>query len=319
MSLVNPCNLELDPINTGVESDTAMRATSQIWIVPSAARFTLADIAASPYNGSFTAYAEAQMHLSPSLRWYPLFGYSAPISKIDDNDENDIEETMDDGSIVFVRYGKANRTFYTTKGGERLAAKLMQLRGNAFIEADIDSKIKVHEPSKDTFGGFPLNMLKGLSPELAGLKTAFKNKLRLSFDKVAYIVHGRIFQATQTENILDVKGLMDVKVSAGTQSATTSAMYVTVKTECAETDFAVEYPGTGAGTIGQVANFVVTKVSDGSSNTPSGVTVQNGEVKLAGTFSSGQSYKIALAAPATLKTNGLPGYEGITYATVAIP
>src|SRR6185312_15792260 len=100
--------------------------------------------------------------------------------------------TLDDGSTVFVRYGKANRTFSTTKGGACLAQKLMQFpQGYSFIEVDIDGKVNQYEPTSGTYGGFPTIMLKGLAPDLANLKTVFKNKMMITYDKVAYFVSGK--------------------------------------------------------------------------------------------------------------------------------
>ncbi len=320
MAYTNPCNTSLNPSNTGVSCDSAMKASAQFYFMPRKTTWTQADIDASPYNGSVTAFLEAKTHLAPALRWFPIFGTAAAIQKIDDSNESDVTETMDDGSTIFVRYGKANRTFTTTKGGLCLAKALMKFpEGYSFIEVDIDGKIAWYEPTEGVYAGFPTNMLKGLTPELANLKTAYKNKLMISFDPVAYIVHGKILSPDSTENVLGINGLLDAEVTAGTGTHSTTNIFVGVKTECAETDLVELYTGTGAGTIGQISNFIVKKKSDGSVVTPSAVAIISGEVRLTGTYTSGADYTVALAAPAMLKANGISGYEGIIAATVSIP
>lgn len=316
----NPCNLSLNPKNTGVDCDSAMLATALLIMVPRGARWTQADVDASPYNGNFTAFVNAKAHLAPSSRWYPIFGTSAPISKIEDSNEADVIETMDDGSSIFIRYGKANRTFSTTKGGACLAAKLMQFpQGYSFIEADIDGKVAVYEPTTGNFAGFPTVMLKGLSPEQANLKTSYKNRMMISFDKVAYFVHGKVTSPDSTEDILGVNGLLDAEVDPGTANVQSiTHIFLKVKSECAETDLVETYTGTGAGKIGQITNFVIHN-ANGTVNTPSAVAITNGEVDLTGTFATGTNITAALNTPAILKANGIPGYEGLISATVAIP
>lgn len=316
----NPCDLTLNPKNTGVECDSAMLATAMLIFLPQSASWADADVNAAPYNGNFTAFLEDKIHAAPSARWFPIFGNSAPINVITENNENDVTETLDDGSTVFIRYGKANRTFATTKGGACLAQKLMQFpQGYSFIEVDLDGKVAVYQPTTGTYKGFPTIMLKGLAPELANLKTSFKNKLMITYDKVAYFVSGKITSPDATENILAVNGLLDAQVTVGTSTQTATNIFVGVSTECANTDLVALYNGTGAGKIGQIANFVVTKKADGSSVTISAAAISAGQVQLTGSFTSGQSYVVALAAPSVLKANGIEGYEGVISATVAIP
>lgn len=208
---INPCNLSLNPKNTGVDCDSALLATALLIFLPQSARWTDADVLAAPYNGNFTAFVEAKIHAVPSQRWFPIFGNSAPINVITEANEADVTETLDDGSVIFIRYGKANRTFATTKGGYCLAQKLMQFpQGYSFIEFDQDGKGARYQPNPGVYAGFPTIMLKGLSPDMAGMKTSFKNKLMITFDKVAYFVSGKLLAPDSTENILAVNGLLDV-------------------------------------------------------------------------------------------------------------
>lgn len=320
MSYTNPCNLSLNPKNTGVDCDSALRATAMLVFMPKATRWTQADVDASPYNGSFTAFMLAKFHAAPAQRWYPFFGNAAPINNITESDEADVTETLDDGSVVFIRYGKANRTFSTVNGGYCLAKTLMQFpQGYSFIEFDIDGKKAEYEPTPGVYAGFPVIMMKGLSPDLANLKTSFKNKLMLTFDKVAYFVSGKLTAPSADEDVLGLNGLLDAEVSEGTVgSASTTHVFVKVTSECSETDLVAAFTGTGAGTIGQIANFVV-KNASGGVITPSAVAVAGSEVDLTGTYPTGTTITVELAAPSVLKANGIEGYEGTVIASIAIP
>lgn len=319
MSLVNPCNLSLAAVNTGVDCDSAMLAPAKLFMVPANDRFTLADIVSA---GSFTAYALTRCHDIPSKRWFPLFGSYAPINDVKNTNEADVQETMPDGSMALVRRGNISRVFVTTKGGLCFAQVLMSMRKNySFIEADQDSPTKVllRDFGTTGLGGVPSILSYGQSPDLADTTKVFKNNFFIGCKPYDYIQNSKIMSSTAGEDILNVNGLLDVDVTVGAQTQTTGFLFVKVISECSETDFATQYPGTGAGTIGQVTNFVVTKVSDGTTPATTAVTVVGGEIRIAGTFASAASYKVALAIPSVLKTNGLPGYEGVTTATVPVP
>ena len=100
------------------------------------------------YLGSVTAFLLAKFHAAPASRWFPFFGNAAPINGISESDESDVTETLDDGSVVFIRYGKANRTFSTINGGYCLAKTLMQFpQGYSFLEVYFDGKIALYEPT----------------------------------------------------------------------------------------------------------------------------------------------------------------------------
>lgn len=312
MSLINPCNLSLAASNTGVECQASMAATAMLILVPSNATFTEADIVSA---GSFTDLISTKAHLPAASRWYPVFGFAAPINSITESNESDVIETLDDGSQIFVRYGKYNRTFLTTSGGLCLAEHLMRFpKGYAFIEVDIEGKVLAYEKSEGVYAGIPVSLMKGMAPELANLKTSFKNKLMLSFDPVAYVQQGKIFASDSTENILGAAGLLDTVLTASTTTQTTTNIYFGVKTKCAETDLVELYPSE----IDTISNYVV-KNASGGTITPSACVVLNGEIKLTGTYASGTNITVQLAAPATLKTNGIEGYEGVNVLTIAIP
>jgi len=317
MSLQNPCNLNLNPVNTGVDCAAAMAATSMIILVPRTARFTLADIVSA---GSFTAYLETKVHAAAADRWFPVGGALCPVRAITDSNEADVIETLDDGSMAFVRYGMYNRTYAFTDGGLCLGQALMAFpRGYSFIEVDIKGQVLCWEPSADVFGGIPTNLAYGPAPEIANLKTTYKNKLFLSFSPLNYIQNSKLFSSSSTEDILNVNGLLDAEVGVGSTTQTTTNIYVTVTSECSDTDLVALFAGTGAGHIAQVSNFVVV-AANGAVITPSAAAMEGtSQVKLTGTYTTGTNITVSLAASSVLKTNGIEGYEGVKSATVPIP
>lgn len=318
MSLINPCNLNVAPSNTGSECSDSMKASAMIIMVPKSAKWTDADITNA---GSFTAFVETKIHAAFGSRWYPIFGTNTPISSITESNESDVIETQEDGSKSFIRYGYYNRTFVTTEGGLCLAAHLMAFRGfnYAFIEVDITGQVIMMQNADGSYSGFPTTLAYAPASMLANLKTAYKNQFMLSFSPLTYVQKGKVFGTDDTENILSVVGLLDTAVTVGTGTQSTTHIFVGVETICAETDLVALYTGTGAGKIGQIANFIVKKVSDGTVVTPSAIAITSGEVNLTGTFITGTDYTVELAAPSVLKANGIEGYEGTIKATISIP
>jgi hypothetical protein len=314
--LINPCDLNVAQSNTGIDCSAAMKASAMIIVMPHGTKWTDADITAA---GSFTAFLNTKISAAPALRWYPIFGNNAPIASITESNESDVLETLDDGSQSFIRYGMYNRTFLTTKGGLSLASHLMGLRGSSydFIEVDIIGQVASMQNADASYSGFPVNLMYAPASELANLKTTFKNKFMISFSPKVYIQQGKIFASDATEDILSVTGLKDTQVTAGTTTQTATNIFVGVSTVGAKTDLVALYPGVSG--IAQISNFIVKKKSDGTVVTISAAAIVGGEVQLTGTFTTGTDYTVALAAPAVMSTNGVPGYDGVITATITIP
>ncbi len=310
MALVNPCSIAATPSNTGSECSDAMKASAMIIMLPKTTTWSNSDLA------DFTTYLKTKIHAVAASRFFPIFGNSAPIRNIKDNNEADVMETMEDGSVQFIRYGMFNRTFVTTEGGLCLAKALMAMKNNyAFIEVDITGQVAMMKNADGTYSGFPVNLAYAPVPELANLKTSYKNQFMLSFSPNNYIKKGVVFASDTTEDILGLRGLFDTEVIAGSGTHSTTNVYVDVQTICGDTDLVALY---GA-TLAVPGNFTITKVSDGTTQVASAAAVINGEVRLTGTYTSGASYYIALAAPSVLKAAGIEGYGGTVRATIAIP
>lgn len=314
MALVNPCSIAANPSNTGSECSDALKAAAMMIMVPKNARWDDDDLV------DFTAFLQGKIHDTPANRFFPIFGNSAPIRQITESNESDVIETLEDGSVQFIRYGMYNRTFLTTEGGYCLAQALMAMSRNyAFIEVDITGQVAMQHIStatdgKKTYGGFPVNLAYAPAPILANLKTSYKNQFMLSFSPNTYIKKGIVFGSDTDEDVLSLRGLFDTEVTPGSGTHSTTVIFVDVATICGDTDLVALY---GA-TLAVVGNFVVTN-ANGSVNTPSAAAVIGGEVRLTGTFLTGTNINVALAAPSVLKAAGIEGYEGTKSASVPIP
>jgi hypothetical protein len=314
--LINPCDLNIAPSNTGVDCSAAMKASAMIIMMPHGTKWTDSDITTA---GSFTKFVQGKVAADPGQRWYPIFGNNAPINSMTESNESDVMETLDDGSQSFIRYGMYNRTFITTKGGLSLASHLMSLRGSSydFIEVDITGQVATMANTDGSYSGFPVNLAYAPAPEIANLKTTYKNKFMLSFSPKVYIQSGKIFASDATEDILSINGLKDTQVTTGLTTQTATNIFVGVSTVGSKTDLVALYPG--ASGIAQVTNFVVKKKTDGTVQTITAAAIAGGEVQLTGTFTSGTAYTVALASAATLTANGISGYDGVIAAIVTIP
>lgn len=311
MSLLKPCKTGTTQKNTGTECDDKMLASANIIMMPLNTEWAASD------EVDFTTYMRGKIHAAPSLRWYPIFNALAPINNITSSDEADVTETLEDGSMEFIRNGMYNRTYMTTKGGLCLAQALAAMGHTmGFIEVDREGKLNRMIKPSGKRAPFPVNLAFRPIPELATLKTSYKNKFYLSFSCENYIDRGGIVKGDSTEDILaTARGLLDTDVILGTTAATTTLIYVNVQTECAETDLVALY----AATLAVAGNFIITKVSDGTTQVASAAAVIGGQVRLTGTFVSAASYYVALATPTVLLAAGITGYEGIKKATAIIP
>lgn len=311
MALINPCSVDATPSNTGAECSSAMKATAMIVMVPKSAKWLASDLT------DFTGFVNTKIHAAAASRFFPVFGNAAPVRQIKDNPEADVTETMDDGSMKFIRYGMYNRTFVTTEGGLGLAKALMAMRDNyAFIEVDITGQVAMMENADGTYSGFPVNLAYAPVPELANLKTSYKNAFMLSFSPANYIKKGKIFASDTTEDILSLRGLYDTQVTKGSTTQTATNIFVDISTIIGGTDLVALY---GTELAALFASFVITKVSDSTTQVATAGLVASGELRLTGTYTSGSTYTVALPTAAQLKTGGIEGYEGTVKATVPIP
>lgn len=301
MGLVEPCTVSTSPLNTGHDCQVRMSAPRLIIMVPQSAKWT------STNEASFFTYLKARIADVPSKRWFPLFGNSAPIRTINDNNETDIIVDYDDGSKSFIRNGTMSRTFLTNKGGLEFAKALMSFNAfsgqYAFIEIDSFNHVLRHVNADGTFSGVPCNMAAAPSPTLAGLKTEFMAAFAMNWTAENYISEGGIM--TSEEDLLDLSGLVLAEITLAA-AATTTKLKFGVRTVDAQVDLVALYDTA----LAVVSNFVVTKVSDGSSPSVTAAAIVGTHLELTGTFVSAAGYTVALAAPSVLLGNSIEGYDG---------
>jgi hypothetical protein len=63
--LINPCNINVAPSNTGADCNAAMKASAMIIMVPRTAKWADADITAA---GSFTKLLDTNVHAAAAQR-----------------------------------------------------------------------------------------------------------------------------------------------------------------------------------------------------------------------------------------------------------
>lgn len=261
------------------------------------------------------AYIKEAIHADASARFYPFFGYARPLWNVVANDSDDVTETSEyTGEIVYIRPGVSNRVYQTTKGGLCYAEQLLSFKnsGYEFFEVDGDGNYALLKNEDLSYSLIPTLNLGGKSPLFATGTTQYKNQFAISFDPTAYIA-AKVMEGGR--GLLSLKGLEDVNVTEGTGVSSTTKLYVKVITDCGNKDL-VDVLGVA---LADVDNFVVTNHATGAIVTPTGVAIVNGEIELTGTFTSGQTYDVALATAADLYANNIVYYEGKTAASILIP
>jgi len=309
-ALVKACNKSASIKNTGSECNDSMGPTAMMYAVPKNLKWTATDML------DFATYLETKIHADKTTRIYPLFGPSVPIRKITTSKEADVIPVMDDGTPIFVRYGSLTRAFSTTEGGLCFAQALQTLNksGYSILEVDNANQILMRQNDDGTYSALGTTFMYSPSPDLADLKNPGFTNFQISYRPEEYVGFGVIFQGDSS--ISDLIGLYDTDVIDATGSSTTK-LKVLVKTDCGQTDL-IALLGSA---LAVITNFVVTKVSDGSTVTITAAAIVSGHIELTGTFTSAAKYSVNLAAPAVLlaATIPVPGYEGVTPAVITIP
>lgn len=309
MAIVKACNITNSPKNTGKQCDTAMVATAMLIAIQRGIEFDDTDLE-DP-----VAWLDQLIH---EHKAFPLFGLAAPIRTIQNESEGDQIVTLDDGLRVFLRYGLYNRTFETTSGGLCYASALQSFLNSGYdiIEIDQLGQMLARKNSNGTYSGIFADFLFAPSPILADFKTTpYKNRFSYSFSPVELVNNGIIFKDAQA--LLSSLGLLDTVFSQAA-AATTTALKVSLETECAGEDLVAKL-GTA---LNQTALYKVTNVATGATVVISGVTIVSGALNLAGTFSSAATYRVTGTSPAAWKGAGtsVVGYDGETsYVDITIP
>lgn len=309
MAIVKACTITNNVKNTGKECDTAMVATAMLIAMQRGLTFTDTDLLDPD------AWLTTLIHQKKA---FPLFGQYAPIREITNNKEQDAIVTLDDGLQVFLRYGLYNRMFATTSGGLCYAESLQSLLNSGYdiIEIDQQGQMLARKNTDGTYSPLITDFMYSPSPTLADFKnTPYKNHFQYSFSPVELVNNGIIFKGATS--LLSKQGLIDAKITEGTQAETTTKIYIGVESVCAGDDLVAKFGGS-LGTF--VNNFVVKNASTLAVITPSAAAIVSGEIELTGVFATGQTFRIWGAAPTQWLANVVEGYDASeNYVDISIP
>lgn len=296
-ALIKACNFKASVKNTGVECDTAMTATYMLIALDPSVTFTNADMA-DPVT-----WLTNQIQLRKA---FPMFGIKAPINEIDSNNGNDVTVTLDDGTMVFIRYDMYTRTFVTIKGGLCFAQALQSFNssGYTYLELDQQGQMLCRLNSDGTFGGLNTTFQYGPSPKMADLKNPFKNRFQISYSPIEFVNNGYIFKNANA--LLGMIGLIDAVITKAAAAATITDVTIAVNTECAGTDLVAKF----AATLANPANFIMTNKATGAVITISAAAVVSGAIKLSASLVSGQTYHVVGATPDVWQAHSVVGYDG---------
>lgn len=296
-AIIKACNTSTSVKNTGKECDTSMLATAMIIAIDPNVEFDDDDLE-DPINW--------MIGLIHDRKAFPIFGQKAPIRTITNADSGDVTITMDDGTIVFVRYGVYNRTFATTAGGLCYADSLQSFNsaGYSFLEIDKTGQMLARKnPTRGKYAGMITDNMFAPSPILANLRDAvYQNRFQLSFSPEEMVKNGIIFK--NASGLLALMGLIDTIITqAG--PATTTKLLIGVETECAHTDL-VDLFGAP---LADADNFIVTDKETKAVISITGAAIVSGHIELTGTFTSGKIYNVKGSAPSVWKGNLVQGYD----------
>jgi len=291
--------------NTGVDKSVSMGPTAMMIAVPKT--FTL-DI-----TGDVQAQLLTAIHAARGSRVFPMFGYASPVEDIANGKDSDTIETMGSGAKHFVKYGFLNQTLTATVGSLPYAKRLRSFleSGLSVIMIDNAGNVLLRKNDDGTYGGLRVQFQYAPTPDFADFKGVFKFSFQVNLDPNELVKYGIILQAGSA--LLDLNGLKNVQVTDATGSTTTK-----LKVGVSTVDSNIDLVALLSTPLATVSNFVVTN-NTGVVQTISAAAITGGHIELTGTFTSGSTYNVALAAPSVLYTNSIIGYEGTVTAAIAIP
>lgn len=306
-TITKACKVSDTVGNTGVDCEVSMGAIVQLLLVHKSFSFDATDL-----EDPVTFFTEA-LHAAKPGRVFPIFGNSAPVQKLGNNKEADVTATLDDGTVVPIRYGMVNKLFSTTDGGLCFAKALQSFNrsGYAVIQIDSFGRMLVRKNDDGTYGGLRTTNIWSPSPDEADFKNPGFTNFQVSYSPQEYVQRGVILDGGS--QLSDLMGLIDSEIVDGV--GTTAHLDISIRSECAETDLIAEF----STDWNDVTNFIVTNKATGVVITITGVTIVGGKLRLAGTFVSAATYHVEGAAPDILFGNDIEGIEVITGIDILIP
>lgn len=312
MSISLACNKETSVVNTGVECGAALGTDNTHLLIPKGATFTKTEITNA---GGLMNLFQKKIHDNGSARWIPLGNNAAfKINDIQDSTEDATYETLPDGTKIKLKGAMYNRTYLTKAGGFCLAHKLLSISSDYdLIILDDERQAGLKKVNDTTYGGMAIQDFEGLPATPANYAAGFKNRWKISIADSDYVsVH--VYKLSTDEDTTLLKGLVDSEPTESATPNTTAYIYFGAKTECAETDL-VNLLGAP---LVAAANFIIKKVETGATETVT-LSITGGQIRAAGTFTSGKDYTVEFAPTATLYANSIIGYAGAKVLTTSIP
>lgn len=316
MAVVKACSVKDAIKNLGVSCNRQIGGAAMIAALPPDLKATAAQLAD-------ITWWKTKMHAAEGERVYLLFGNKAPIHMQDNQEENDAMVTMDNGATFFVRYGFYNTTYSTANGSLCYAQALASLVNSGYTLVEIDKQGQAiffdNKDNPQTYSCLPYQFMYSPKPQKANQSDAvYMNKFYTSMDPQVMLDNGVLL--TGLNFLLNVNGgLIDVKLSEAA-AASTTLLKINVNVDCTNENLVSKLTTAW----NETDNFRVENVD--ALGTPVTITAVanitvDGEaaLSLAGTFSSGDTYRVFPAAASVWYGNNIVGYEGIDYVDIAIP
>lgn len=316
MAVVKACSVKDSIKNLGVSCNRQIGGAAMIAALPPELKATAANLA--DIN-----WWKTKMHAAEGERVYLLFGNKAPIHMQDNQEENDAMVTMDNGATFFVRYGFYNTTYSTASGSLCYAQALASLVNSGYSLVEIDKQGQAiffdNKDALNTYSGMPYQFMYSPKPQKANQSDAvYMNKFYTSMDPQVMLDNGVLLSGLNF--LLNINGgLIDAKLVEAA-SASTTLLRIKVLVDCTDENLVARLTTAW----NDVDNFKVENVN--ALGTPVTITaVANvtvaGELalSLAGTFTSGDTYRVFPAAASVWFGNNIVGYEGLNYVDVDIP
>lgn len=316
MAVVKACSVKDAIKNLGVSCNRQIGGAAMIAALPPDLKATAAQLAD-------ITWWKTKMHAAEGERVYLLFGNKAPIHMQDNQEENDAMVTMDNGATFFVRYGFYNTTYSTANGSLCYAQALASLVNSGYTLVEIDKQGQAiffdNKDNPQTYSGLPYQFMYSPKPQKANQSDAvYMNKFYTSMDPQVMLDNGVLL--TGLNFLLNVNGgLIDVKLSEAA-AASTALLKINVNVDCTNENLVSKLTTVW----NETDNFRVENVD--ALGTPVTITAvanitvgAEAALSLAGTFVSGDTYRVFPAAASVWYGNNIVGYEGIDYVDIAIP
>lgn len=300
------CNVSDSIRNTGVDCSVNMAAIVGVILVHPSFTFDDDDLA-DP-----VAFFTDALHATSPNRAFPIFGLQAPVQKLGNNKEADVTATLDDGTVVPIRYGMVNKLFSTTAGGLCLAKALQSFNrsGYAVLQIDTFGRMLAGKAADGGYRGLYTTNVWSPSPDEADFKNPQFTNFQISYSPQEY-VNGVILDGG--DQLLALMGLIDGEIFGAT--ATTTYVELGIRSGCSGTDWIAEFGADWE----NATLFTITNKATGADVPITGVTTVSGKLRLAATLVSGQTYIVTVKDASVLQPAGIEGVEVGETIEVTVP